>query len=130
MNKMQKQVEEFHRKFEVEAPDTPGIQFNKIELRYGLIQEELYEFLCAAEKGDLIETADAIGDMLYVVFGTAVAFGINTEAVVDEIHRSNLTKQGADGKPVRRADGKVLKGPGYEPPKITLEMLQIPLDKQ
>ena len=125
---MQRQVKEFHEKFEVEAPDYPGIQFDKIQLRYDLIQEELYEFLRAAEKGDLIETADAIGDMLYVVFGTAVSFGINAEAVVDEIHRSNLTKLGADGKPIRRTDGKVLKGPGYQSPKITEEMLQIPLD--
>lgn len=126
MNKMQKQVEEFHKLYNVPAPQVPGIPSpERIHLRMRLIMEELAEFSQAAIDGDLIEVADAIGDLLYVVFGTAVEFGINMGPVVDEIHRSNLTKLGADGKPVHREDGKVIKGPNYQPPAITYEMLKL-----
>lgn len=68
---------------------------------------------------DRVEVADALGDLVYVIFGAALAFGIPLDAVVREIHRSNMTKLGADGKPIyREGDQKVMKGPNYERPQI------------
>lgn len=89
------------------------------ELRVSLIEEEAQEFADAVHARDIVETADAIGDLLYVVYGAALAFGIDADAVLAEVHRSNMTKLGEDGKPIyRETDGKVLKGPNFELPKI------------
>jgi len=62
--------------------------------------------------------ADAIADLLYVVYGAALTFGIPTAEVFAEVHRSNMTKLGDDGLPIYRDDGKVLKGPHYSPPDL------------
>lgn len=67
---------------------------------------------------DLAEAADALGDLDYVVQGANLVFGIPAEEVVAEIHRSNMSKLGADGKPIYRDDGKILKGPNYSPPDL------------
>ena len=72
----------------------------------------------AAGAGDLIGVADALADIVYVAYGTAHVYGIDLDAVLDEVHASNMTKLGADGRPIRRADGKVLKGPDYRPPDM------------
>lgn len=87
-------------------------------LRHELIREELAELKQAHDKGDLIGIADALADLAYVVVGAAVAFGIPLDRVFDEVHRSNMSKLGEDGKPIYREDGKVLKGPNYTPPDI------------
>jgi predicted HAD superfamily Cof-like phosphohydrolase len=81
-----------------------------------LIEEELAEFRNAGEAHDLVEIADALADLLYVVYGAAVAYGIDLQPVFDEIHAANLSK----GEPevVRRPDGKLLKGAGYRPPQV------------
>jgi predicted HAD superfamily Cof-like phosphohydrolase len=80
--------------------------------------EELRELLEAMRAEDVTEIADGLADLLYVVFGTAVAYGIPMDGVFAEVHRSNMTKLGSDGKPVIGAEGKRLKGPGYVPPNI------------
>lgn len=67
---------------------------------------------------DVVAVADALGDLEYVVNGMALGMGIPLPDVVEEIHRSNMTKLGADGKPIYREDGKVLKGENYEPPRL------------
>lgn len=67
---------------------------------------------------DLVEVADALGDNDYVTAGAALEFGIPHDAVVSEIHRSNMTKTGEDGKPIYNDAGKIMKGPNYEPPQI------------
>lgn len=67
---------------------------------------------------DVVEAADALGDINYVVNGAAHTFGFNLDAVTSEIHRSNMSKLGPDGKPIYRDDGKVIKGPNYFPPNI------------
>lgn len=85
------------------------------ELRIKLMREELQELEHAINNDDIIEVADGLGDLLYVVLGTAVAYGINLPEVFDEIHRSNMTKF-IDG--YRRADGKWIKGPSYTPPNL------------
>lgn len=65
-----------------------------------------------------VGTADALVDLLYVIYGACLEFGINADAVFDEVHKSNMSKLGADGKPIYREDGKVLKGPNFFEPNI------------
>lgn len=86
--------------------------------RLALIGEEYAELTEAFGKSDLVGAADAIADLLYVVHGTAVEMGLPADALVMEVHRSNMSKLGADGKPILRSDNKILKGPNYEPPRI------------
>ncbi|HWD24999.1 MAG TPA: hypothetical protein VG368_06015 [Acidimicrobiales bacterium] len=88
------------------------------EIRCALIEEEASEFREALAADDIVEVADAIADLLYVVYGAAVTFGIPIDEVFDEVHRSNMTKLGPDGSPIYREDGKVLKGPAFEPPDV------------
>ena len=84
------------------------------------MHEENEEYLEAAEVGDLVEVADALGDMLYILCGTILAHGLQhkIEEVFTEIQRSNMSKLGADGKPIYREDGKVMKGENYFKPNI------------
>ena len=91
-----------------------------IELRYRLMQEENDEYLEAARKKDLVEIADALGDKLYILCGTILAHGLQDKIVevFNEIQRSNMSKLSADGTPVIREDGKILKGPNYFKPNI------------
>lgn len=67
---------------------------------------------------DIVGIADALGDIVYVVFGMAIELGIDLNAVLEEIHRANMSKLGADGKPIYNEQGKVMKGPNYAPPDI------------
>lgn len=92
----------------------------KNKLRFDLMDEENKEYLEAASNNDLVEVADALGDMLYILCGTILEHGMQykIEAVFKEIQRSNMSKLGRDGKPIFREDGKVLKGPDYFEPNI------------
>lgn len=94
------------------------IPTERFRLRLELIEEELDEFVEAAVAEDIVEIADALGDLLYVVVGAALEYGIPLDAVVDEIHRSNMSKLDENGRPIYREDGKVLKGPNFTPPDI------------
>lgn len=87
-------------------------------LRYSLIAEELDEFGEAVEKDDLVGIADALTDLLYVVYGAGHAYGINLDKCFKEVHSSNMSKLGPDGTPIYREDGKVLKGPDYREPNL------------
>ncbi|WP_396218029.1 hypothetical protein [Flavobacterium sp.] len=89
-------------------------------LRFELMKEENEEYLEAVQNNDLIEIADALGDMLYILCGTILEHGLQhkIEAVFDEIQRSNMSKLGEDGKPIYREDGKVMKGPNYFKPNF------------
>ena len=115
-------VAEFHRAFGLGIKDHPsaGLPLEKNLLRYKLMREENEEYLDAASRGDLVEVADALGDMLYILCGTILEHGMQDkiEAVFAEIQRSNMSKLGPDGKPIYREDGKVLKGPDYFKPDI------------
>ena len=95
-----------------------GTQKNK--LRFELMKEENEEYLEAVQNNDLVEIADALGDMLYILCGTILEHGLQhkIEAVFDEIQRSNMSKLGEDGKPIYREDGKVMKGPNYFKPNF------------
>jgi predicted HAD superfamily Cof-like phosphohydrolase len=88
------------------------------KLRVTLLQEEVAELVTASEKGDLVAIADALADITYVVYGTALTYGIDLDSVLREVHRSNMSKLGRDGKPLMREDGKVLKSDRYFPPDI------------
>lgn len=89
-----------------------------IELRKRLIGEEVKELLEAIEEGDLAHIAKEAADLAYVLRGTTDAYGIDLDTAVEEVHASNMSKVGEDGKPIYREDGKVLKGPGYFEPDM------------
>lgn len=117
-----KSVATFHKAFGLNVSDSPTIDLKKeiIELRFKLMAEENEEYLEAAKSGDLIEVADALGDMLYILCGTIIEHGLQhkIEAVFNEIHRSNMSKLDEKGKPIYREDGKVMKGANYFKPNI------------
>jgi predicted HAD superfamily Cof-like phosphohydrolase len=91
-----------------------------MNLRFSLMDEENKEYLEAIKNNDMIEVADALGDMLYILCGTIITHGMQDviDEVFEEIQRSNMSKLGSDGKPIYREDGKVLKGPNYFKPDI------------
>ena len=112
-------VEEFHRIYSVYISEKPELPVKETrDLRISLLREEFEEYLEAEADNDLVEIADALGDMLYIIHGTAVSYGIPLDEVFNEIHRSNKSKLGVDGKPIYREDGKVLKGPNFFRPDI------------
>lgn len=116
------QVREFHDEFGIGVAAAPiaAIGEKEVNLRHELMREENDEYLAAAVRGDLVEVADALGDMLYILCGTILKHGLEHKIVevFREIQRSNMSKLGADGKPIYRADGKVLKGAHYFRPDI------------
>ncbi|MBF01369.1 MULTISPECIES: nucleoside triphosphate pyrophosphohydrolase family protein [Flavobacterium] len=120
MKKQLEAVKEFHTAFGLGVSDKPkgslGDSVNM--LRYNLMKEENEEYLEAVQNNDVTEIADALGDMLYILCGTILEHGLQhkIEDVFNEIQRSNMSKLGADGKPIYREDGKVMKGPGYFKP--------------
>ena len=99
--------------FEPTWPD-----FNTRELRLELIQEELDELSDAIADRDMIQIADALTDLLYVVYGAGHTFGLDLDECFQEVHRSNMSKLGDNGRPIHREDGKVMKGPGYFEPDL------------
>ena len=115
-------VKSFHKAFKIGYKEIPtaNLGVDKNKLRFDLMKEENEEYLDAAMSGDLIEVADALGDMLYILCGTIIEHGLQykIEAVFEEIQRSNMSKLDANGQPICRADGKVLKGPNYFKPNI------------
>jgi predicted HAD superfamily Cof-like phosphohydrolase len=119
-------VTEFHTAFKLNMNNKPiaSIGEDRNTLRFNLMKEENEEYLEAAQNNDLVEVADALGDMLYILCGTIIEHGMQDkiEEVFNEIQRSNMSKLGEDGKPIYREDGKVLKGPNYFKPNI-LEIL-------
>ena len=115
-------VKKFHTAYKIGYRETPKADLGKSknELRFNLMQEENEEYLEAAKNNDLVEVADALGDMLYILCGTIIEHGLQDkiEDVFNEIQRSNMSKLGEDGQPIYREDGKVLKGPNYFKPNI------------
>ena len=115
-------VKEFHTAFAIGYSETMKADLgeDKNTLRFNLMDEENKEYFEAAQDNDMVEVADALGDMLYILCGTIIEHGMQhkIEEVFNEIQRSNMSKLGADGKPIYREDGKVLKGPNYFKPNI------------
>lgn len=117
-----KAVELFHNSFGLGVSQEPKANLGAAKnlLRFNLMDEENKEYLEAANNGNLVEVADALGDMLYILCGTILEHGMQykIEEVFEEIQKSNMSKLGADGRPIYREDGKVLKGPNYFKPDI------------
>lgn len=114
MKEQVKQIREFEAAFDIN-PENQDYQ-----MKHKILMEELDEYLIANNHNDPVEIADAITDILYVAFGLVTKHGLD-DIIVDlfnEVHASNMSKLGEDGKPIRRADGKVLKGPNYFRPDI------------
>lgn len=117
MNAEQRMVTEFHERFGLprnDRPTWPGDKMHRV--RVALVEEELAEFRNAGEAQNLLEIADALADLLYVIYGAAATYGIDLEPVFGEIHRSNMTKDAGHG--ACRPDGKVCKGDAYEAPQV------------
>ena len=115
MNSAQQIVREFHTligAYTVDRPMIPTIGIR--ELRKRLIEEEWEEFCRASDSGSLVDVADALGDLLVVVYGAGLAFGLDLEPIFKEIHRTNMLKIGGP----TRADGKQLKPEGWQPPDL------------
>jgi len=100
-------------KTKAEFPD-----INTSALRLKLINEEYKELVESMEQQDLISVADALTDLLYVVYGAGLAFGINLDECFDEVHRSNMSKLDSNGNPIYREDGKVMKSSNYFEPNL------------
>lgn len=115
-------VRQFHDSFGIANQHAPTAQLDEgtVRLRHRLMAEETEEYLEAALNGDAVEIADALGDQLYILCGTILSHGMQhiIEEVFMEIQSSNMSKLGADGRPIYREDGKVMKGPNYFKPDI------------
>ena len=111
----------FMTTFGQEVKTKPSLSSEKINsLRINLIEEELDELQMAVDNQDMVEVADALTDLLYVVYGAGHAFGIDLDECFAEVHRSNLSKLGPDFKPIKREDGKVMKPDTYSPPNLKM----------
>lgn len=122
MKKQIESVKKFHNTYKLGYSETPlaNLGISKNKLRFSLMSEENEEYLEAANNDDIVEVADALGDMLYILCGTIIEHGMQDiiEDIFDEIQRSNMSKLGEGGEPIYREDGKVLKGPNYFKPNF------------
>ncbi len=116
------QVQEFHETYGLPVETEQTLSDEKTRrLRINLLAEELDELKEALETDDMVETLDALIDLQYVLDGAFLSFGLQDVKTVafEEVHRSNMSKLGADGKPIRReSDGKVMKGPDFFEPNL------------
>lgn len=115
------QVKEFHEKFNHPVKDEPDLSDDKLNaLRRNLLQEELNELTDALHDKDPVKVLDALSDLQYVLDGAYLSLGLWRwkEQAFNEVQRSNMSKLGEGGKPIYRADGKILKGPNFTPPDL------------
>ena len=122
-------VKKFHDAFGIENnfKPTTNIPKNEKDLRYTLMREENEEYWEAVKNNDIVEVADALGDMLYILCGTILKHGLQYKIadVFEEIQRSNMSKLDVNGKPIYREDGKVLKSEQYFKPDIEMVLSDI-----
>ncbi|QOR46728.1 nucleoside triphosphate pyrophosphohydrolase family protein [Trueperella pecoris] len=139
-NRPEDLVRQFHETYGLPiATDSPNADRERVHMRMSLVAEEFAELVGAvygrqaratiedaytaarsSDDGtrDTVEVADALADLTYVIYGMALELGIPLADVLREVQASNMSKLGADGKPIYREDGKVLKGPGFFQPDI------------
>ena len=111
-------VKDFHKGSGQRIGETPDLPNDEERtLRKKLLSEEYAEYCLGEYNNDLVEIADALADMIYIICGTAVSYGIPLDKVFEEVHNSNMAKF-VDGKVLRREDGKILKPEGWRPPDI------------
>jgi predicted HAD superfamily Cof-like phosphohydrolase len=119
MSTLESQVRQFNETYGKPMSEKPRLPTEaEATLMNNLIHEELMELNEAIDAGDLVEIADAIADILFVTAQQATMLGLPVDALLKEVQRSNMSKLGADGKPIYREDGKVLKGPNFSEPEI------------
>lgn len=112
-------VKQFMEAFGQEVPARATFPDEEtMQLRLKLIAEEVAEFAESVQEQDIVNASKELADILYVVYGAGLAMGINLDQVFHDVHNSNMSKLGADGKPVYREDGKVIKGPNYTKPDL------------
>ena len=115
-------VYDFHDVFGIGNNEEPAHNLSEDEynLRFNLMREENEEYQEACKAGDMVEIADALGDMMYILYGSICKHGLQHKIadIFDEIHRSNMSKLDSNGKPIYREDGKVLKSDQYFRPDI------------
>ena len=113
-------VKAWHEQFRVPVQATPSLPADRVCMRLDILEEEVRELREAVEAGDLVEVLDALCDIQYVLDGNFLEFGLHgvKQDALEEVHASNMSKLGADGRPVLREDGKVLKGPDFRPPDL------------
>ena len=121
-------VADFHFAFNLPIQTRPQYSADLTvgSLRVELLREELEEFKDAVEREDLVAIADALADIVYVAYGSAITYGIDLDAVLREVHRANMSKLNSNGQPIMREDGKVLKPPTYSPPDVQRVLLDQP----
>ena len=130
MEKQLRQVREFHEVFSCHIERAPTVEIPREvgDVRVRLMREELEEYEQALAAGDLVEVADALSDLLYVVLGSYLSHGLQdvAESLFAEVHRSNMSKLGKAGQPILRDDGKILKPDHFSPPdlKVIIESLK------
>lgn len=108
----------FHAAFRLIAQDRPApLAVDVARQRQQLLEKEVLEVAAAVQRGRLTEIAQELADLVYVAYGTALAYGIDLDAVIEEVHRANMTKLGDDGQPVVR-DGKVVKSALFQHPDV------------
>ena len=119
MKDVMDKVREFHRKFGLPIETRPIFPSKERRILRGtLIAEEHSEYFHAERRNDMVEIADAMGEMIVVIAGTAIEYGIPLDVIFNEIHKANMAKLDANGKPIKRYDGKILKPVGWTPPNI------------
>jgi len=112
-------VREFHTTFDLARNDVPTWPSTELAaLRQRLLVEETAEVGEAVAGDDLAAIAQELADVVYIAYGTAITYGIGLDAVIAEVHRANMSKLDANGRPRYRDDGKVAKSPLYQPPDI------------
>lgn len=121
MDTVQRGVQEFHKKYGCVVLHSPRMPDAKtLLLRARLIVEEAGEFMNAANNEDMVGMCDALADLLYVTYGTAVVMGVDMEPISAEVQRSNMTKDGGG----QDSGGKVMKGPDFEEPDIAGQLME------
>ena len=113
-------VREWHQSFQVPVENDPVLPEGRREMRLAILEEEVSELREAVEAGNMVQVLDALCDIQYVLDGTFLEFGLHhvKSQAFNEVHGSNMSKLGADGAPILRADGKVLKGPNFRRPDL------------
>ncbi len=130
VGEVMRHVIEFHEAFDLPRQALPDAHVGDVlaQLRVRLLREETEEFAEGTVERDLVPIADALADVVYVAYGSALTYGIDLDAVIREVHRSNMSKLDANGRPILRSDGKVLKSARYAPPAVaTVLQDQLPL---
>ena len=113
------EVRTFMVKYKQEVKTKPMFpEEHIVKLRYKLIKEELDELQSAFKRKDLVEVADALTDLLYVIYGAGHSFGIDLDKCFAAVQESNMSKLGKDGQPIYNEHGKVMKGPNYFKPNL------------